>query len=680
MISQTYHSKPPVAWALAFTALVLAATLFGGCSEPLAPMMPEWDVDANMPLVNHTYTMEDLLQEDDILRITQNGDQVLVVSQRYPLNSICVGDHLRIDDVTFEATERFDAVKFDMPDYLDQHLDVFTLFPDLPRGEQVVSALRNDLGISIAIDTREYFEEMTFAKGRLLLAFTNHVPIPLRIEAIRLVDTDGVTIGSITYDQVVQPEQRAAIPAMMLDGLTLKNNMRLAFDISSPGSGGTSVDLTSAHSLEVEGEVRDTDILSVRGYVPSQELSYSRTVDIAGTSGLRIEDASIRSGSVRFTVNNEFALGAQVIVTLDNVRRGGTPISGSARVDAKGSAALTLDLSGADTQLQNATELTYRAEIVTDNASDHVVLVTKDDRVAMNGSVSGVRLASMTGTLAPTAMSIREMEYSDFGIDRSISGSIQLSEARMWASIRNQAYLPVGITDATVLGKNTSGSSASLRILPTDLAGRSEKTITFENSQVVNFLNSFSPAYPDSLGLEGTFVLNPTGAQGSASATDSIFGDLHVEFPLRFTQISGSVVDTVDMIIGEDSRSKLTEVNEGTLSFDVENHLPTAVTIEPQFLDSDGNVLLTPVSTADAPLRVPAAPIDAEGYVSSSLLEKVTMHFSAEDFGLLAQATSIRFRITFDATESTGAAFRTTDYVRIRGYARLNVSSAITEK
>ena len=680
MISQTYHSKPPVAWALAFTALVLAATLLGGCSEPLAPMMPEWDVDANMPLVNHTYTMEDLLQEDDILRITQNGDQVLVVSQRYPLNSICLGDHLRVDDVAFEGSENFDAITFDMPDYLDQHLDIFTLFPDLPRGEQVVDAIRNDLGISIAIDTREYFEEMTFAKGRLILAFTNHVPIPLRIERIRLVDTDGATIGSITSDQVVQPAQRASIPAMTLDGLTLENNMRLAFDISSPGSGGTPVDLRTAHSLEVEGEVRDTDILSVRGYVPSQVLSYSRTVDIAGTAGLQIQEATLQDGSVRFQMNNDFALGAQVTVTLDNVRRAGSALSGSVRVDAKGSATLAIDLSGADAQLQNATDLSYRVHIVTDDASDRIVLVSRDDRVTMRGSVSGIHLASMTGRLAPTTMTIREMEYSDFGLDRSISGSIRLSEARMWASIRNQAFMPVGITDATVLGKNTTGSSASLRILPTDLAGRSEKTITFENSQVVNFLNSFSPTYPDSLGLEGTFVLNPTGEQGSASASDSIVGDLHVEFPLRFTQISGSVLDTVDMIIDEDSRSKLTEVNEGALSFDVENHLPTSVAIEPEFLDSRGKVLLTPVSTDGAPLRVSAAPVDAEGYVSSSRFEKVTMHFSAEEFGLLAQATSIRFRITFDAADGSGAAFRTTDYVRIRGYARLNVSTAITEK
>ena len=94
MITQSLPSKPPVAWALAFTAFVIAATLFGGCTEPLAPVLPEWDIDANVPLINHTYTMQDMLQDDDVLRITQDGDQVLVVTQRYPVDAISLADHL----------------------------------------------------------------------------------------------------------------------------------------------------------------------------------------------------------------------------------------------------------------------------------------------------------------------------------------------------------------------------------------------------------------------------------------------------------------------------------------------------------------------------------------------------------------------------------------------------------
>ncbi|MCB2205680.1 hypothetical protein KQI65_13125 [bacterium] len=680
MISHSYQSKPPVAWALAFTALVLAATLFSGCTEPLAPVLPEWDVDANVPIVNHTYTMEEMLSNDDILRITEDGDQVLVVTQRYPLKSICVGDHLAVSDLQFRASETFDAVRFELPDYLNQHLDVFTLFPSLPKGQQVVSPVSNDLGIAIAIDTREYFEEMTFDRGKLALSFTNHVPIPLRLEAIRLLDLQGNPIAQVNTNELVQPTQTITLPTMQLDGLTLRNNMKLAFDISSPGSGGASVDLNSSMSLGVQGALRDTDIRSVRGYVPSQELLYNRSVNITEANGLRVSDALVHSGELRFTVKNYFAVGGQFSISLPGATRGGAPITAGAYVAPNSTKIIALDLADAALILSDQTKLSYEAHIVTDDASDRTVLVRKSDSVSVTGQLKDVHFASLNGTLPPTALNVRDMKYSDFNLDKTISGAIHLSEARMWAALSNRSVLPVGIEDASVLGKNLSGSSASLRVIPMDLAGQSDARVDFEQSQVVNFLNSFSPAYPDSLGMEGKFVLNPQGAQASIAGTDSITGDLFVEFPLRFTQVNGSVVDTVDLVIDETTRRKMTEVNEGLLSFTVENHLPTTVMVEPEFLDSRGNVILVPTTLDGTPLQVSAAPVDASGYVSSSRTEKLSLHFSAEEFSRLAESTALRFRLSFTASEQASAAFRSTDYVRIRGYARLNVSSTITEK
>ncbi|MFZ1730186.1 MAG: hypothetical protein WBQ23_15290 [Bacteroidota bacterium] len=679
MISQTLPSKPPVAWALAFSALVIAATLFGGCSEPLAPVLPVWDIDANVPLINHTYTMQDMLTDDDMLRITADGDQVLVITQHYPIEAINLGDHLRIADYEFRASETFDAVRFEIPDYLDQQLNVFTLFPNLPKGSQVVNSIRNDLGVSIAIDTKEYFEEMTFAKGQLGLDFINNTPVPLRLENIKLLDGGGSTIGQTSYANFIQPGQRITLPMMKLDGLKLTNNMHLAFDISSPGSGGKSVDVTSAMSLGVKGTLTDTDILSVRGFVPSQDLSYNRSVNITNGSGLRIRDGLVRSGVLQLTVNNYFTVGADVAVTVQNATKSGAPVSATTHVNPKSNKTISIDLAGAALLLQNETDLSYSAHIVTDDASTKAVYVHRDDSVAVTGRLKEVFLASMTGTLAPTTLRVRKMESSNFNLDKTIAGSIKLSEARMWVALRNDALLPVGVSSATVLGKNVSGSSAKMNVIPVDIAGKSQTTIQFENSQVVNFLNSFSPEYPDSLGMEGEFVLNPEHAYGSATSDDRLTGDLYVEFPMRFTQMSGSITDTVEMVIDEESRHKLAEVNEGTLTFDLENHLPTAVIIEPEFLDKNYRPLLTPVPVDGQPLSVTAAPVDANGFVSRSVFEKIALHFSAGDFALLAKAAFIRFRISFNAKES-GGAFRSTDYVRVRGYARLNVSTAITEK
>jgi hypothetical protein len=680
-IQQGSHPRrPPVALALAVTALALAVLLVSGCSEPLAPMLPEWDVDANLPLINQTYTMSDLLNDNEMLRITQNGDNVMVVTQRHPLRAFSLADHLRIDDRQFRRSERLDVLRFDIPDYMDQALDIFTLFPNLPRGMQSVPSMRNELGLGVDIDARSYFEEMTFSKGNLSLIFTNKAPVPLRLEQIRLLNAQGGSIASSSYSGLVQPGATVNLPAISLAGLTLTSRMRLGFDVSTPGSGGAQVDVSSSQYLGIKGSITDSDILSVKGYVPSQEVLLSEQIDIAGTTGMRVKSGTVRGGAVSFTISNHFNLAADIAVTLQGASKDGRPLGATSSVPAKGNATLTIDLTGALLTPQNETMLAYDARVLTEDASNKAVLVKRNDSVSVTAALKSVTFAEMTGRLSPKTLHIRKMERSDFGIDKSIAGAITLSEARMWATLQNQAQLPVGIDKANVLGKRIGGKSSLLEVNAVGIAPHSETLVRFDDGQVVTFLNSFSPELPDSLGLEGTFTLNPDGQYGSASAADSVTGDLFVEFPLRFTQVSGSVTDTVEMFIDEDSRKKLTEVNEGILTFDIENHLPTNVTIEPEFLDSRYKVLLTPTGTDGNPLMAKSAVVGADGFASQAVSEKMQLRFTGTDFATIAKAAFIRFKISFNADQSSASAFRSSDYVRVRGYARLNVSTAITEK
>ncbi|MBR9977363.1 MAG: hypothetical protein KFH87_04685 [Bacteroidetes bacterium] len=679
MISQTLPSKPPVAWALAFVALILAATLFNGCSEPLAPMLPAWDVDANLPLINKTYTMGDILTDKDMLRITRDGEQTLIITQCYPMDAITLGDHLRIDDYEFSTSEKFSALRFDIPDYMDQQLNVYTLFPNLPMGSQVVHALQNDLGIAIAIDTREYFEEMVFASGKLILEFENNTPIPLRLEDIRLVDTKGTTLGRSNYANPIQPGQRVTLTAIQLDNVTLTNSMRLSFDVSTPGSSGNTVDLSSANSLGVRAELTETDILSVRGFLPSQTLSYERAYNITNGSGLRLRDGLIRDGKLNFLFDNDFGVGAEVALTVHSITKSGAPLSATTRVEANSTKSISIALAGATILLQHETDISYSAHIVTDDAGATPVTVHRGDLVKVTGSLRNVSLSTMTGTLAPATLRVDNMRVSDFPIDKSITASLSLSEARMWALLRNDAMLPIGVSEARILGKSVQGTSAQLPIAAVDITGNTQTIIDFDNAKVAHFLNSFSPDYPDSLGMQGDFVLNPTREYGSVTAEDRITGDVFLEFPMRFTQLKGSVVDTIPMVIAEDSRKKMEEVNEGTLTFDLENHLPTEVIVEAEFLDTRYRVLLSPVAVDGSPLRVGPAPVDQKGFVSHSIIERLILHFTAEDFSLLGKAEHIRFRISFDTQENNGS-FRSTDYVRIRGAATLNINTAFTEK
>jgi len=642
-------------------------------------MLPQWDIDANLPMIHKTYTMHDMLTDDEMLRLTENGDQVLVYTKRQPLDAICLGDHLVLDDGSFRISENISAVRFDIPEYLDQGVAVSTLFPTLRQGTQVVPQLRNELALAVEIDAREYFEEMTFSRGRLLLFFTNKLSIPLRLEHIRLLSTTGAVIAQSSYNGLVQPGAEISLPHVLLDGMTLNSLMRLAFDVSTPGS-NEAVDISGSMYLGIKGRIEQTEISSVRGCIPAQHFQVQNEIDMPGAVGMRIREALVKHGAVHLVVTNHFNLAASITVTLPNAMRDASPLRATTTVQANSSKSLSIDLSNAVLTPRNETMLLFESSVSTEDAGSRVVTITATDNVSIDGEFERVAFTTMTGNYSPGTIAIRSMQVSDFGLDKSVAASLQLHDVRMWASLRNQASLPLGMNDVSILGRSRSGSSASLNVQAMDIGGRSDKTVQFDNTHVTSFFNSFKPAFPDSLGMKGKFLLNPDKQYGSLHASDSILGDVHVEFPLRFTQVSASITDTVKLVIDESSRRKMTDVNEGTFTFSIENHLPASVTIEPVFLDERYKPLLSPTSTSgDAPY-VAAAPVDVNGFVARSITESINLHFSGQDFAAISRAAWVQFRISFDSKQQSGATFRSTDYVRVRGYARLNISSTITEK
>jgi hypothetical protein len=675
----TYHTLTPARRTLRMH--VAAGFLLLGllsCSDPLAPVKPEWDVNAYVPVVNRTFTMEELLSDDGEVRVTAGSDNTLILSQSFPIEQVALGERLTVADQSFRFSQPCGAIRFDMPSCLDQQLDANTLFPAVHGGAQVVPPLSNELGVAIDVDVRQYFEEALFGAGLLSLTFRNDLPVPVSVDAIRLIDDAGAQLGQIAPHRVVDAGQTVALDAFRLDGMRLRNRMRLGFIVSTPGSGGTTVTFSSGAGLAVTGSIRETNILEIRGFVPSQTLQYSRLTDI-GADGLRVQEGLVRAGALALRMANAFGLGATVTVTVPEAQVNGAPLARTLHIGARSSADVSLDFSGATLRPVSGRQINVVVDIVTDDAKSAPVTMRTSDSLGASADLQGVRLASLTGACAPRSFSINDMRPSDFALARKLRGDAVLSEARMWATVRNGSGLPVSLSDAVILGRRCApGGSASLSVAATTLGANVETTIPFEQSRVLAFLNSFMPAYPDSVGLQATMVLNPAGASGTAHDADGLTGDVFLEVPMKFSRLDGEASDTVRLLIDDATRSKLGTVNEGTLTFDVENHLPTGVTIEPDILDASYQQILAPRNVTGAPVTVGSAHVDAQGFATTSTTQKVEVRFAAADFRTLARGQWIRFRIAFNAG-SRPASFRTTDYVRVRGYARLSVSSKITD-
>ena len=667
-------------WNIAVFAAVLLASALGlaACSDPLAPVKPVWDVDANVPVINHTYTLEELLVKDDALSVSDDGTNILVIAQSFPLRNITLAEHLVMEDQSTTVHETVNAVHFDIPDYLNKTLDVFTLFPGLSSGSQVVQPHSNALGVKVEIDARRFFEEVVFDDGRLNLGFANGLTIPIVIDAILLQNTKGQVLGEIHPGTRVQPGQDVTIPAFDLSGVRLESRMSLGFVYSTPGSAGKAVQINGNMGVGLTGSLTETEIASIRGYLPSQELSYEHSADLNDASGLRITNGTISSGTLDIEVRNDVAVSAQFTVTIPQARINGSALSRVFGVGPSTTRAVSFDLAGATLTPVNQTGMSYFIDVVTEDCSNRLVTVHKNDALQAVLRLDGVHFSSLTGTLSPRPVSFRDMSSSKFELSNRLKGNLTYTDARMWAEVRNSTQLPMALNSSTVMGKRSS-RTARIPITPTDLASGQQTTIGFTNTDVVSFLNSFSPEYPDSMGVEGSMLLNPGGMTGTVKAADRLEGTLFVEIPMRFSNFDGYAVDTIAMVMDESTRKRFTEVNEGRLTFTLENHLPTTVTIEPEILDANYQVLLTPRDADGASLQIGSAPTDASGYVTQSLTDKLEMQFSGDDFDKLAKSKWVRFTLRFASRPSGGAIFRTTDYVKVRGFATLNVSSTITE-
>jgi hypothetical protein len=637
-------------------------------------------VDANVPVINHTYTLEELLEKDDALDISETGDNILMIRQSFPLENVTMAEHLALDDQETSLHETINAVRFDMPDYIDRSLDVFTLFPGLGSGSQVVGARSNALGVKVEIDARNFFEEVVFDDGRLDLDFVNGLSVPVNVDAVLLQNSKGQVLGEIRPGTRIQPGQSLTIPAFDLAGMKLESRMSLGFVYSTPGSGGTPVKIDGTMNVGVKGSITETAIASIRGYLPSQEIRYHHDTELEDASGLRITHGTIESGMLAVQMKNGVNVSAQFTVTIPEARVNGAAFSKVFGVGPSTTRTVTFDLAGAVLTPVNETRLSYIIDVVTEDCSNRLVTVHKDDAVDATLRLDNVHFSTLTGTLSPRTVAFRDMASSTFDLGSRIKGNITYTNARMWAEIRNDAPLPVVLNSSTVMGTRSDGSAASVIPFPmTSLAAGQHTTVTFPDSKVVSFLNSFSPDYPDSIGVQGSMELNPDGITGTVKSTDRLAGELFVEVPLRFSNIDGYTVDTIAMVMDEDTRQRFTEVNEGRLTFTLENHLPTSVTVEPEILDANYRVLLTPRSTGGEALQIGSAPTDGSGYVVESLSDRIEMSFSGDDFRKLAQSKWVRFTLRFASRPNGGAIFRTTDYVKVRGFATLNVSSTITD-
>jgi hypothetical protein len=649
-----------------------------GCEGPLSPVMPEWDVDLNIPVMVETYTMEDLLESDSLVTFSRGEGDMLIVQRRYPIDRVELGDALRLDDQFHLFTQQVGSFRFDVADVIDREVTVGEVFPALATGTGVVAPFVSQTESVVPLDASASFTRVVFQEGEARLLIENSLPVPVSFaQPVALYDAQRRLLATIPIASSVPAHGSLALPPISLDGMELQSMLQLGIVAATQGSGGAQVTVRASDGLRVRGSFTATRVVEAVAALPAQTIEWQDRADVSTGNGSRITRGTARSGSIRLSLTNHLPVGASIEVAVPSVLLGGAPLTRTLTVGARGSAQTTIAVAGAVFTPADERSLVYTVRVLSEATAPRHVALRATDSIALVAELNDVLMDRMDGVLSPQVLLVNQQTIVDLALSQQLQGDLAFSTVRMWAEVMNATPFPAELTDGVVIGRTVRNAVIDSLSFPSQsIAARTRTRIDLDEVRVTKFFNSLDTKASNTLDLRGSLLLNRQGQYGSATARDSISGDLFIEFPMKVAVQQGTLEDTTALLLDSGMRDRLAKVHEGLFTFVLENRLPAGVEIEPQILDAEGKVLFTPTTVEGTPMKVESAPLDARGHASAVTTTRMQLRLNGDEFRKLSESTQARIRLRMQTPGAATAVFRTTDYVKVRAFATITTSSA----
>jgi hypothetical protein len=678
-----------VAWSASAVALVFLMT---GCfNDPLEPVVPRWDVNLTIPLVNRTYTLAEVVRKNPGILQVGVGNEIIYASSPQLVPTIAG------NVISIAPPDTAVRVKFGKFSVSAAPLTIPMSLSWLPPGV-TIPVPDTTVDISDLRDSIATFQSVTFASGTMSLTLINNLPLPMDVvNPIQLLDGEGQLVATFTF---TPPQIEAHSQATASDDLAGKR-MTSAFRVTSirlhtPGSptpvtipGG---DLLVARLSTANAKARQ----AVFAEIPAQRLQDNDTARVTLDDSTLVQEMRIASGRLDFNFTNRVDLDMLFKFQLDEVQRNSSgfyiPFEDSVFLPSLGSGSYTLDLGGVrfrslDGDLMRTLRLV--SSVILPGASGRPVTVNDTDKIEIHMTRSAPIIAdTAVGVLKPTWIGVDKAMRVDFGdLPTRFSGQLNIPAASLGIRTSSSLGFPCDLF-VRIGARRSSGDSAFISI-PAEQRRLDvgEDVVQFDATAVGQFLSQFSGRLPDSLRVTGTVLVNPPDVYtptlagvGAIGRNSSLAGRLDLQVPLMLGIVSGTYGDT--LVIGDSTgdgrkdfdlnKDRINDVNSGSLYIEIENGMPLQVGVQMRLLDSlQRSLLLVPQNGST--VGTAAASVDPQGNVtvpahttsSFSLDQSEVRQFNPTEF--------VTYAVSLTTTPGSPAVrFRTTDYLRVRIWSRLS--------
>jgi hypothetical protein len=677
---------------------------FSGCFEkPSEPVLPTWDVDLTVPILDKTFTLGELVEKDTTYLKVGAGNQIYY-STSEKLDATKIGDNLKISDISTSASTKLGNFEIKNPGTISASIKAYDIFPslssNLPPGNYIVPSNAPGQTVTTNFTAFDNFQWVTFDGGVIKVTVNNGLPVPLQFpNGLAIYNSNDLTTPILTLFENTTINANSELTATAdLAGKTLPANLSLKVTVLSPGSGGQQVYLdVNQMFVTVSASLENLSIASASAKIPSQTepvvISDSFVLEPNEPQPDLINEVNFKSGSMKIKVVNGIDLGLNGSITLYNfVRKSdNTPLQIPLNIGRKNSASntLTFNLNLADYKLVgNLTNtVDYKVEVRTEDTGNEYRTVSKNDGLSAEITLQNIVIESISGKAKPREISFEEQKIDLAGLKdyrEKFKGSIKFDDIQVEINLVKTAQFTFDL-NLKIKGVNTrTGKVDSIEIplAQRRFSGSTHRIVLNKsNSNIVNFINSFaSQELPEYLIVSGSVFLNPNYEVGRVSSSDSVYGSVSVSFPAS-VGISNAVFEDTSEVneLSDEAKKEIDKTNYGKLFVEIENGLGVGVRFRAKILGVTMDSLLS--IPKDNDFMINPAPVGSGGFSTGTTRYINVIELNRDEIQKFKDMKFVRSFISIATANNGGIVkFRTTDSLKVKIYGRVNYRVEISNK
>ncbi len=673
----------PKTFLLGITSILIL--LFNLQCKISPPSAPQWDVDVNIPVINKTFYVSDLIDGIDGLKVDSLNQ--IFVEFTAELDTFDARNQLTLNGLSQQFTKALGRFKIPSPGERELTVQLNQIYPaaDQLNGVKVPVPPFNFQLPTQDLPPFETIQWVEIDSGFVDLTIENFLPVDLgRPITIELLDAAADTvIADWVFPDFIQVGKRQT------ERLELKNkrlSAALALRVAggSPGS-ADSVLIQSDDYFRIGVLLSDLYVSGGAAKLDPQRIQFDEKIQIADS--LIIASARIRQGQMRIEVSGNLPIDASVNFNLpDFIDEKGAPLTETFFLLKDQVNQLVLDLSGYRFLPENGDfagqAVRISASVATLQSPDELIELFASDSVSVLFDISQIYFSEISGRFYSKQIDVPEKTIE---VDLpSRLDSIRLDAAQLQLRLLNSIGFPAQV-NLLIRGTNDAGGQAEVLIDQTIQPGggqagpeSTEIVLNQENSGILDLLNLL----PSRIEVSGKVQVGRPDWIGTIRETDFVTGEITFTAPAALELPAQKFEsDVSNMTLDQDVRNTIqTRLDEGELMVKTVSHLPIGAQIYMNFALEDSSVFQNP-QLRIGPVSIESGVIDpATKTVAMPRENQINIKLSREEMQFFANSPIFTgVEIDFPGTQGQVVQLLSSDYLDIQAVVRLQVKVGETQ-